>query len=844
MFEKLKTLFRTKTIDKDAVELDLSSSKLKEIPVEVFQLQNLQRLDLHSNQLTELPKEIGQLQNLQELILSYNQLTELPKEIAQLQNLRELYLFNNQLTTLPKEIGHLQNLQGLDLYNNQLTTLPKEIAQLQNLKVLYLYNNQLTELSKEIAQLQHLSILSVDNNSLTVPPQAIADQGIKAIRQYFADLEKEGETFVYEAKLMLVGEPGAGKTSLREKLLNPKYRLQQTETMTRGIEVKHWQFPYSNAQTFTANIWDFGGQAIMHATHRYFLTQRSLYVLVVDDRKEHTDYFYWLNIIQLFGGNSPVLIVQNDVHGIKRFVPTDILKHFPNVSQQVFTVDLKNNDGLAGLRDAIQKRLKELPHVGKEPIPRNWERVREKIEKVKKSSAKDCISFQEYWNLCEQCGITDERQARIVSDFLHSLGTFLHFQDTLDLDDTIILNMPWATEAVYLVLLDKEITGKYGEFENTDLRRIWTEPKFPKASHAKLLRLMMKFYLCYKLDGEEKYVAPQLLQENPPSDYIWDENENLHFEFSYPKFMPKGIISQLIVRMHNAIWKKWEWRSGVVLNIEGGIAEVKEEFYNRKIRIRVRGNENKKCLTILQHELGKIHHTFEKLEIEEMFPCSCKDCQSSSELYFYSLNVLKEYEKEGIEKIRCGKFVRNEVNVQDVFNAVLLQHSEVKLLAVMFTDISGFTKRTQENQERTLTLVDEHNMVVRECLREYNGKEIKTIGDSFLVTFESAQSSLKCAQEIQRRFRARNTNQPEKRKIELHIGIHIGDVIMVPNDVFGNVVNAASRVLHEATEGEILVSKQLYENIQQKDVREQLQFFKTASPKGIEEGMELFKATY
>jgi hypothetical protein len=107
---------------------------LEELPLEIWQLPNLQYLDLSATRLTELPKEIGQLTNLQELDLSRTKLTELPKEIRQLTNLTKLDLSATQLTELPKEIGQLTNLQELDLSRTKLTELPKEIEQLTNLK--------------------------------------------------------------------------------------------------------------------------------------------------------------------------------------------------------------------------------------------------------------------------------------------------------------------------------------------------------------------------------------------------------------------------------------------------------------------------------------------------------------------------------------------------------------------------------------------------------------------------------------------------------------------------------------------------------------------------------------
>ncbi|URD70712.1 leucine-rich repeat domain-containing protein [Leptospira borgpetersenii] len=95
-------------------------------------------LDLSNKRLKTLPKEIGELQNLTVFNLYVNQLKTLPKEIGKLKNLTVLDLTNNQLTTLPKEIGKLQSLRELDLSGNQLTTLPKDIGKLQNLQELYL----------------------------------------------------------------------------------------------------------------------------------------------------------------------------------------------------------------------------------------------------------------------------------------------------------------------------------------------------------------------------------------------------------------------------------------------------------------------------------------------------------------------------------------------------------------------------------------------------------------------------------------------------------------------------------------------------------------------------------
>src|SRR4029079_122628 len=112
----------------------------------------------------------------------------------------------------------------------------------------------------------------------------------------------------------IVGEGGAGKTTLAKKILDPDYILKE-EKSTEGIQVSPWDFVFENSKKFRVNMWDFGGQEIYHATHQFFLTRRSLYVLVADERKEDTDFNYWLTAVELLSDGSPVLIVQNEKQG-------------------------------------------------------------------------------------------------------------------------------------------------------------------------------------------------------------------------------------------------------------------------------------------------------------------------------------------------------------------------------------------------------------------------------------------------------------------------------------------------------------------------------------------------
>lgn len=153
--------------------LNLNNNRLKELPPEIGRLSNLSRLSLAHNRLRGLPAGILQLSNLSELSLDDNELSELPAEILQLSNLSILSLSNNRFQELPSEIGQLSNLSELYLYRGKLRKLPVEIGQLSNLSKLSLFDNVLKELPVEIGQLNNLSFLFLQNNELSELPVEI-----------------------------------------------------------------------------------------------------------------------------------------------------------------------------------------------------------------------------------------------------------------------------------------------------------------------------------------------------------------------------------------------------------------------------------------------------------------------------------------------------------------------------------------------------------------------------------------------------------------------------------------------------------------------------------------------
>src|SRR5258708_7088614 len=230
-------------------------------------------------------------------------LLQLPSEIWQLTNLQGLYLTNNQLSQLPAEIGQLTNLQRLYLNNNQLSQLPIEIGQLTNLESLHLSNNGLSQLPAEIGQLTNLEWLRLDNNlTLVTPPPEIVTRGRLATLNFLRELYQSSFTR-YESKLLIVGEGTTGKTSLLRALRNDSFI--RDLPMTHGIEINQLKLPHATHEIIL-NTWDFGGQQIYHATHQFFLTQRSLYIFVWNARQgpEQGKLANWLDTSKTLAPNA------------------------------------------------------------------------------------------------------------------------------------------------------------------------------------------------------------------------------------------------------------------------------------------------------------------------------------------------------------------------------------------------------------------------------------------------------------------------------------------------------------------------------------------------------------
>ncbi len=297
-----------------------------------------------------------------------------------------------------------------------------------------------------------------------------------------------------------MGEGRAGKTSLLRRMFLPEMELPGEEETTRGIDIHRHEFPMSDGRRFRLNTWDFGGQQIYHATHQFFLTKRSLYVLVDDTRSDHRSihdegFKFWLEVVETFSERSPLLIFQNEKGGrSKQIDEAGIKGRFPNV-QVIHGGNLEDPEAADSLRQAVEYHAQQLPHIG-EGVPTKWIAIRKDLEDLAESQPD--MPLDEYFAVYERHLELDRDKALHLSQYLHDLGVFLHFQEPRELRRKVFLQNQWVTDAAFRILDDEGVKSRRGRFTLADCDRLWSDRGYGD-KELELRALMVRFELCYRL---------------------------------------------------------------------------------------------------------------------------------------------------------------------------------------------------------------------------------------------------------------------------------------------------------------------------------------------------------
>ncbi len=666
--------------------LSLYSNKISIIEG-LDKLVNLTQLSLSSNQISKI-EGLDKLVNLTLLILSSNQISKI-EGLDKLVNLTELSLYSNQISKI-EGLDKLVNLTELRLYSNQISKI-EGLDKLVNLTQLSLSRNQITTAPPPLLHhcrangyaMDLLAEANLNENPLIKPPLDVISKGHDAIVRFFKQIEEQGLENIYQGKLMLVGEPESGKTTLMNLLFDRTWKVPQKQDSTVGIEIRtDYKFPFSEEKNieFNARIWDFGGQHIQYTLHQFFLTRNCVYAVLVNDRKEHHHLEYWFNIIKLLGTGSPVLVILNekDKKRVSSFDEQLYRDHFPEIDFKSFPVDLGQlDDGrLDVIEHNLQKHLSNLPIV-KEQVPALWSTVSEKLGELKE---RKYIPISEYHQICKDVGVKEEYRMDILRHF-HTLGIVLYFEGDFGLKQHVFLDPNWVAGSIYEILNDADKESEDGIFSKKWLFDQWGNRKLKTEEKEMLLQLMKQnnFDLCFPVCNGDSFLAPVLLNKVRP-DLNWNFSDNLSFRFQYP-FMPAGIVSRFIVRHHNILKDCFVWNKGAILKKDGMealVVEEKSDKGNHVINIRINGekSERKEFLYLIRDSIGSIHDdAFPEIEFEQEIPCICPQCLDAKHPHYFAYQTIKTFIEKGRHAAICDKSAE-DVPIAKLVGASLVENKD------------------------------------------------------------------------------------------------------------------------------------------------------------------------
>jgi internalin A len=574
-------------------------------------------------------------------------LKKVPETLREVHDLKYLSISNNEIQELPRWMGELSALRSIDLRGNHLRTLPPEISSLSGLRRLNLGRNRLKTLPETLRTLPLVELWLWSNPALGLPDSILERPPEEILRYYFESRDEKGRPLL-ELKLLLVGRGGAGKTTLVKRLAGEAPDTHEPETHSIAIRELTLECPRGQVRT---RVWDFGGQEILHATHQFFLTERSLYLLVLEPRSglAQRDAEYWLKLIETQGGGSPVIVALNWSHGRRwRVDEVKLRRKFPFIVDFLPT-DALHGEGIEALRRTIHQVVDEQMRDVWLPFPQRWREIKDAVAGMRDNF----FTYSQYSKLCVQCGEKDPAAQADLAGIFHALGLALYFGKDPRLHDTRVLNPSWVTGGVYAVIRAPSVTENDGQLAVRDMPRVLREAEkqqvikvadYPPKTRRFILELMRAFQLCYASEEEQgkpaRYLVPELLPEFEPEMTESWEQAPVRLRYRY-EVLPPGLLPRFIVRTHALSDGAPHWRHGVVLRHAEAVALIRAETDRPELHAFVLGGDDETrrvLVAMVRRELESLHGELKMQPVEELE-------LTGEEEHWISVKALREVEQ-------------------------------------------------------------------------------------------------------------------------------------------------------------------------------------------------------
>jgi small GTP-binding protein len=545
-----------------------------------------------------------------------------------------------------------------------------------------------------LVHLEKLEHLELEGNPLTSPPPEVVVQGLQAVLAYLREQLEAGRR-QWVSKLLVVGEGGVGKTALLRSLRGEPFDPQLSSTHGIQIDTLELAHPREEAVTIELNAWDFGGQEIYHATHQFFLTNRSLFLLAWNARHgyEQGKLYYWLDAIQARAPESPVILVATHLDQRDADLPlTELRTRYPQIAGHC-EISNKTGQGIEELRAALTESAASLPLMG-QLWPAVWLDAAEEI----RGRPEKHISPRELYEIMAAHNVTGY-DADVLGLWLHELGDLLYFREDEELNDLVILKPQWVTEYISEVLESEEVIGRLGIFTREHMAQLWGDLDPAMRDH--FLRLMERFDLSYRtLENREISLVVERLPLDPPTDLEakWTAGGDVgpcqEIAIKYRlNTIPAGIPTWFIARSHR-FTTYTHWRNGALFAYtpeQRHLALARALPHDRYLELLVRGPTPQNFFALLKDGIEVTLSRFPGLKIDRMIPCPGHDGQPCSH----------EFKYEQLEKRLAMKPPRYQVECPEALEFVDVRTLLFGLDASTLDDVLHEVREARrENTER------------------------------------------------------------------------------------------------------------------------------------------------
>lgn len=639
---------------------------------EIKKIESLVNVCITGKEFKIIPEGLSELPNLKFLSLSDTSIEFVPDFLSKLSFLNYLTLNGTMISEIPDFIGSFSLLRHLNISGLTLNRIPKSLLNL-NLPFIFESDNWKLSLGINLNQVrlkeQDISIFSKDREFV----------------EYY--LNSPNNQKLNEGKVIFLGDGFVGKTFIIERILNHDNLLSEdyTTKMTEGIRIRNF------GDDFKIKFWDFGGEQIAHSMHRCFLTQRTLYVIVLSAREEN--YYsiinYWMRTVECFAPGSKVVIVINKMDEFPYCEINDNeLKARYNNILKIFKISaLKDSKKeFSGLSSFIISQAHLIFDEYGSIFPSRWIPIKNELENM----SLNYIVGDDFDAICDKYdqNLDPNRRAELLSWF-NDLGVVFSYNQNQSLFKSYrilsnyrILKPIWLINAVYAIIFNakqspdfkKGIISYEAIFDIVVSKKcgIYTEIQYDELELPYILEVMRKFKISHKINDNLEFI-PSVCASNESlrSTSFEQQADCLRYEIEYD-YLPNDIIHRFIIKNYEKIESDSIWLCGAVFNFESLACKVmvKKALGTNKIVIIIKKEsdvaEPRALLKIVREEIKDINDTMSVLSKKDYILYK----NPSGLTFSLECSLIFKCMEKGIYRNAFSDITGKEVDIID-FNEVL-----------------------------------------------------------------------------------------------------------------------------------------------------------------------------